>query len=288
MKTLILGGSGQLGISLLESDLKSTEVHSPSSSIIDVTDFDRTTKYILEMQPDVVINATAWTNVPGAEESKEATFLINSKAVGNMAFACKLSGAALVHISTDYVFDGRKGTSYSELDPPSPLNVYGDSKLAGENAIINSDLESFYIIRTSWLYSRFGKNFVKTIASKSIRCEPASVTDDQFGSPTFAGDLAEGILSILKTKPKPGIYNYSNSGVTSWFQFAQKIYQLTGSNESLVSSRETESSELKRPAYSPLDLSKWADSGLSQIRSWEERLIAELPDIIAEIEREKN
>lgn len=138
-------------------------------------------------------------------------------------------------------------------------------------------------MRTSWLYSRHGKNFVKTIAAKSIRNETASIADDQFGSPTFAGDLATGLIAILKSQAESGIYNYSNSGETSWYEFGRKIYALAKANESLVSPRSTEITELKRPSYSPLNLSKWQSAGLLQVRPWEDALSSALPDIIQEI-----
>lgn len=283
MRLLILGASGQLGSSLLELNLERFEVDTPSSAILDVTDYETTKKYLSDLRPDFIINATAWTDVPGAEIEVESAFTLNCGAVGNLARLCKELNATFVHVSTDYVFDGSKGSAYVEVDPTSPLNTYGKSKLAGENEILESGLEKFYIVRTSWLYSRFGKNFVKIIAAKSIRSESASITDDQFGSPTFAGDLAAGIIALLESQAKPGIYNYSNSGETSWYEFGKKIYSLAKANESLVSPRSTAATELKRPSYSPLNLSKWESAGLPNVRSWEDALSSVLPEIIQEL-----
>lgn len=285
MKLLILGAGGQLGSSLLASDLNPFEVHAPSRESLDVTDFGKIKEFILNLKPDVVINATAWTNVPAAESSQEGAFLLNEKAVGNLAIASKLAGSSLIHISTDYVFDGMKLAPYTESDIPAPLNAYGASKLAGELAILSSGLEKYYIIRTSWLYSKFGRNFVKTIASKALKGEPASIIDDQFGSPTFAGDLAKGIVSLINSSAESGIYNYSNEGITSWYQFGQQIYRLLGFDESLVTPRKTGPDELKRPKFSPFDLSKWSNSGLSEIRAWQVALSSELQDIVVEIKR---
>lgn len=285
MKLLILGGSGQLGRSLLACDLDSFEVHAPTSALVNVIDFEKTKTYIHDLRPNFVVNATAWTNVPGAESSPEEANRLNAEAVGDLASACREIDSNLVHISTDYVFDGLKSIPYSEEDATLPLNAYGASKLAGEKAIAQSGIENFYIIRTSWLYSRFGKNFVKTITSKALKGESASITDDQFGSPTFAGDLAKGIASLIISSAKPGTYHFSNSGVTNWFEFGQAIYQLCGVDKSLVSKRSTEPTELKRPAYSPLALTKWEKAGLPNIRNWNEALVGELPDIIAEVKR---
>lgn len=283
MKLLILGASGQLGKSLLDENLEGFELHTPSSTIVNVTDFDSTKNYILELKPDFIINVTAWTDVLGAEKEVDSAYSLNCGAVGNLARTCKESDSTLVHISTDYVFDGLKTSAYTEGDAPSPLNTYGKSKLAGENEILNSGLAKFYIIRTSWLYSRYRKNFVKTVAAKSIRNEPSTISNDQFGSPTFAGDLAAGIIALLESRAKPGIYNYSNSGETNWYEFGRKIYSLAKANESLVSPRGTGATELKRPSYSPLNLSKWENAGLPKVRSWEDALSSALPEIIQEL-----
>lgn len=285
MKLLILGGSGQLGRSLLDGNLEMFDVYSPSSMTIDVTDFSKTKEYIFEIRPNFVINATAWTNVVGAELAVAESFLLNADAVGNLASICKTIGSTLIHISTDYVFDGLATTPYVEDHRTSPINIYGASKLAGEDAIYDSGLENFFIIRTSWLYSQYGKNFVKSILSKALKGDPVSISNDQFGSPTYAGDLAEGIIHLTKSNANSGIYNYSNCGVTTWYDFGKSIYKLAGADSSLVSPRKTDVIEVKRPLYSPLSLQKWANSDLSIIRSWDDALLAGLPGIINEIKR---
>lgn len=287
MRVLILGATGQLGKSLLGiSWPNETQLLTPSRSDVDVTQVDSLEKCFKEFKPKYVINATAWTDVPGAESNLEGALLLNAEAVQNMANLCNEFSATLIHVSTDYVFDGQAQTPHRESDRTNPLNSYGKSKLAGEEAIASSGLKDFYIIRTSWLYSRFGKNFVKTIARRALSHESAAITDDQFGAPTFAGDLANAILAIIKSKPAFGIYHYSNSGVTNWYGFGSSIYELTGADETLVTPRKTEPSELQRPAFSQFDLSKWASAGLPTPQNWRESLERELPRILETIKEE--
>lgn len=288
MKVLILGATGQLGKSLSEiSWPEEVELLTPSSRDVDVTEKDSLEKYFKEFEPAFVINATAWTDVPGAESNLEGALLLNAEAVESMARLCKELSATLIHVSTDYVFDGQSQTPYGEADQTNPLNNYGKSKLAGEEAITNSGLKDFYIIRTSWLYSRFGKNFVKTIARRALSNESSVITDDQFGTPTFAGDLASAILSIITLKPTPGIYHYSNSGVTCWFEFGKSIYELSEADLALVSSRKSETSELKRPNFSQFDLSKWVLAGLPTPPDWRDSLRHQMPSILQTIKEER-
>lgn len=289
MKILILGGNGQLGRSLISTLWNSeTDLLAPLRSDLDVTDFEKLKDYLITTHPDVVINATAWTNVPGAESDPDGATKLNAEAVGNIATTCSLIGALLVHISTDYVFDGESDEPYKETDGANPLNAYGKSKLLGESAIQSSSLKDFYIVRTSWLYSKFGKNFVKTIAMKALNGEPSSITDDQFGVPTFAGDLAVAIKSLIEERPVPGIFHFSNTGETNWFEFGSAIYELLGADRKLVSPRKTEGGELRRPKYSVFDLTKWKTSKLSPLVDWKIRLEKELPSIIEALKSEAN
>ena len=287
MKTLILGSNGQLGRSLTSSQWDTdVEILSLTRNELDVTNFEKVNNFLSESKPEVVINATAWINVPAAESDSDGAYWLNSDAVGNLASLCQLIGALLVHVSTDYVFDGKKQAPYTESDATSPLNVYGKSKLAGEKAIQNSGLKDFYIVRTSWLYSRYGKNFVKTIANKALNGEASSITNDQFGVPTYAGDLAKGIQSLISSKPESGVYHFSNTGKTNWFEFGSAIYELLGKDLDLVTARATESGELQRPSYSVFDLSKWERSKLSPLVDWKARLENELPQIVETLKSE--
>ena len=287
MKTLILGSNGQLGRSLISSQWDTDVVIlSPTRNELDVTNFENVNNFLSESKPDVVINATAWTNVPAAESDPDGAHKLNSEAVGNLASQCRLIGALLVHVSTDYVFSGQKLVPYTESDATSPLNVYGKSKLAGEKAIQDSGLKDFYIVRTSWLYSRYGKNFVKTIANKALSGEASSITNDQYGVPTFAGDLAKGIQSLISARPESGVYHFSNTGKTNWFEFGSAIYELLDRELDMVTARTTESSELQRPSYSVFDLSKWERSNLSPLIDWKVRLAKELPLIVEALKSE--
>lgn len=287
MKILLIGGSGQLGKSFQELAWDaSTQLVAPSRGGLDITDALSIQECMNETNPDVVINTAAWTDVPGAEFEPDKARKLNSEAVRNLANACREIHATLVHISTDYVFDGEKGSPYLETDACNPINSYGATKRAGEVEIIDSSLEKYFIIRTSWLYSRHGKNFVKTIAKKALIGEKVTITNDQFGSPTYAGDLARAISRLVVNPPEFGIYNYSNSGVVSWFDFGKEIYELLDKNAELVQPRKTESSDLRRPNYSPLDLSKWETTGVSEVVVWKDSLSREIDSIVSEIRKE--
>ena len=287
MKILILGGTGQLGRSLLEYPWgDEVTLSAPSRQQLDVLNHQAVRDFVAKFRPEYLINASAWTNVAAAEtEVKHATEL-NTDSVENLANICRDADIALVHVSTDYVFDGLKGTAYLESDSPNPQSAYGKSKYLGEEVISNSGATKIYIIRTSWLYSKHGKNFVKTIVAKALSNQPVSIVDDQFGSPTFAGDLAAGIASILKVKPKYGIYHFSNLGRITWFDLGRAIFEELGSDVELVTPRKTEESELKRPVDSKLDTKKWHDSNLLQISEWRASLKREMPSIQKTVESE--
>ena len=282
---LLLGGSGILGSEVLRLiDLESYDYVAPTSTDLDIRDKEQLFQSISELKPSWIINCAAWTNVDGAESSFQEARGINSIAVENLGTASGLFGCKIIHISTDYVFDGESSTPYDESSPVNPGNRYGASKLEGENALLVVAPNS-YVIRTSWLYGARGKNFVKTIAGKAIQNEEARVVNDQVGSPTSARDLAVAIMSIVSDQPNPGIYNYSNGGSCSWFEFAQRIYKRVGANPSLVLPISSDSLNLiaKRPRYSLLSKEKWKSLGLAEVPRWEDSLDLLLPEIIIEI-----
>ena len=282
---LLLGGSGILGSEvLLLTDLESYDYVAPTSSDLDITDKEQLFKYVSELKPSWIINCAAWTNVDGAESSFKEAREINSIAVENLGTAARLVGCKIIHISTDYVFDGESSKPYDENSPVKPVNKYGESKLEGENALLAVAPDS-YVIRTSWLYGASGKNFVKTIAGKAIQNEEARVVNDQVGSPTSARDLAGAIISIVNNEPEPGLYNYSNHGSCSWFEFAQRIYERVGANPSLVFPISSDSLNLiaRRPRYSLLSKEKWKSLGLVEVPRWEDSLDLLLPEIVAEL-----
>ena len=284
-RILLLGGSGILGSEVLAHlQSKNFDYVAPTSTDLNITNKDQLLRVISEFKPVCIINCAAWTNVDGAESSFEQARELNAIAVENMGIAADLFDCKVIHISTDYVFDGESSEPYLETSHVQPLNKYGESKLQGESALL-AVLPSAYVIRTSWLYGTSGKNFVKTIAGKALRSEESRVVDDQVGSPTSARDLAIGILSILKNQPEPGIYNYSNLGSCSWFELAQKIYETVGADNNLVHPISSGSLSFiaKRPKYSLLSIEKWISAGLSEVPNWEDSLELIMPEIISEL-----
>jgi dTDP-4-dehydrorhamnose reductase len=258
-KILVTGANGQLG-----SEIKELASNYPDFDFIftDIADFplDKNEEIITNfnrIQPDVVINCAAYTAVDKAEQDQVTADAINHLAIATLASLCQDSGAKLVHVSTDYVFDGTSPVAYKEDDKPNPKSVYGATKLAGEIACSQQCPESI-IIRTAWVYSEFGNNFVKTMLRLMTERDTLSVVNDQIGSPTYAADLAQVILTILNSnKWEPGIYHYSNEGEISWYDFAMDIKEIA--KKSCVIKGIPASSyptPAERPAFSLLDKSK--------------------------------
>jgi dTDP-4-dehydrorhamnose reductase len=286
-RILLLGGSGILGAEVLRQlQQENIDYVAPTSSDLDVRKRENLESYISDLKPNWIINCSAWTNVDGAEDSFEAALELNAVAVKNIGDLAKEFGCRVVHISTDYVFDGESSQPYGEDAPVNPVNRYGHSKLQGEIALLEVFPESAYVIRTSWLYGASGKNFVKTMAKKALHSEIAKVVDDQAGSPTSARDLANGIIDLIESQPQPGVYHYSNTGSCTWFELAQSIYKKVGADSKLVSSISSSTLDLKakRPKYSLLSKEKWKSAGLSEIPNWESSLETLLPEIIIEIQ----
>lgn len=258
-KILVTGANGQLG-----SEIKVLAPNYPNFDFIftDIADFPLDQSNVIitnfnRIQPDIVINCAAYTAVDKAEQDTVVADAINHLAIATFASLCAESGAKLVHISTDYVFDGSSPVAYKEDDQPNPKSVYGATKLAGEIACLKNCPESI-IIRTAWVYSEFGNNFVKTMLRLMSERDTLSVVNDQVGSPTYAADLAQVILTILDSnKWESGIYHYSNAGEISWFDFAKDIKAIADKTCEIkgipASSYPTPA---ERPAYSLLDKSK--------------------------------
>tara|TARA_R110000868_G_scaffold150063_3_gene372959 strand:+ start:19299 stop:20171 length:873 start_codon:yes stop_codon:yes gene_type:complete len=229
-KIIITGANGQLGRCL--QDVSRTypnyDFHFKNSKQLDITSKEQIDILFAQEEFDYCINCAAYTAVDKAETDQENAFLVNAEAVKYLAEACKAQNSILIHISTDFVFDGTKTTPYVEEDIPNPINVYGASKLKGEQ-YVQDILEQFFIIRTSWVYSEYGNNFVKTMLRLAKERKELSVVVDQFGSPTYAGDLANVIMKIISIKSNNyGLYNYSNEGGISWYEFARVIIELKG------------------------------------------------------------
>ena len=274
-KILVTGAIGQLGQSLqkLSQKEKAFQFLFTDSETLDITNKEEVLNFFWQNEPDVCINAAAYTAVDLAETDTEKAFLVNADGTENLALACAEYNAQFIHVSTDYVFDGTNNLEYTEEDFTNPLGVYGASKLAGEELALEAN-PCTIILRTSWVYSEFGKNFVKTMLSLFATKEELNVVADQYGQPTNATDLAEAILTIVKTEKKtPGIFNFSNEGKISWYDFAQKIAELSGSkikiNPIVTSQYPTPA---KRPQNSTLDLSKIKSTYHINIKPWEESL----------------
>ena len=273
-RILLLGGSGILGSEVLRLlQQENLEYLAPTSSDLDIREKDQVFNFLSEFKPSWTINCAAWTNVDEAEVYFDEAKMLNEEAVRNIAHAASELRSSVIHISTDYVFNGESTQPYLESSREEPINKYGESKLRGEKALMTVLPES-YVIRTSWLYGSNGRNFVRTIAEKALRNENAKVVDDQIGSPTFARDLGKGMLAIVNQRPQPGVYNFSNSGSCTWFELARWIYKDMGSNPDLVQAISSASLGLaaRRPRYSLLSKEKWGNTGLTRVQPWEKSL----------------
>lgn len=260
---LVTGSSGQLGSEIRELSVRYSGYRFLFTDVaeLDITDPEATSAFISEHAPSWIINCAAYTAVDRAEDDEEQATLINGTAVENIVKAIDGTDCRLIHISTDYVFDGTSSVPYKETDQPSPASAYGRSKLAGEKAAMT--WPQTMLIRTSWLYSSYGNNFVKTILRKAGSSQGIKVVFDQVGSPTYAADLASAILEIISGVIRnryvfvPGIFNYSDEGVCSWYDLAVEIIAAAGSDCTVTPvSSEAYPSKVKRPAYSVLDKTK--------------------------------
>ena len=283
MNILVTGGSGQLGqaIKAAAKDSEHRFIYTCFKAEwqegmvrLDITDRDAIDAVTKEYAVDVIVNCAGYTDVEKAETEEERAFKANAEAVALLADAAKRCNATLIHISTDYIFDGRSCEPYGEDAEPAPLSAYGRSKLAGELAVRASGAR-YMIIRTSWLYSRYGKNFVKTILKKSEEQPLLKVVSDQVGTPTYAGDLAEFILTLLEPEnlEKTGTYNYTDEGVCSWYDLACEVCEMSG-NLCEVVPCETGEYPVKaaRPHYSVLNKSKVKKTFGIEIPYWKDSL----------------
>src|SRR5690554_6948266 len=275
---LITGSNGQLGNELRlvvgEND-KINKYYFTDVDELDITSKKDVSEFIVANNIDIVVNCAAYTNVDKAEDDKENADLINHIGPKNLAEVCRVRNGFLIHISTDYVFDGTKNNPYTETDETKPLGVYGETKLKGENAIINSGCE-YVIIRTSWLYSSFGYNFLKTMQRLTAEKESLKVVFDQVGTPTYAGDLANVIHTIIQNNDseiKNQIYHFSNEGVCSWYDFAVAINEATGNSCKVLPCHSDEfPSKVTRPSYSVLDKKKIKEILEVEIPHWRESM----------------
>ena len=278
LNILITGANGQLGRSLQR--LGGVSPHNyicTDVAELDITDAGAVLRAVREQGIDVIVNCAAYTDVERAEEDEPMAELLNHKAAGNLAAAAKATGATLFHVSTDYVFDGTAHTPYTEDGTPSPLGAYGRTKLAGERAVMASGCR-YLIFRTAWLYSEYGNNFLKTMLRLTSERDTLQVVFDQIGTPTYAGDLALAIFSIIESERyagNEGVYHFTDEGVCSWYDFATEIAAAAGHDSCHIIPCHTSEFPTKaaRPAYSVLDKTKIKTTFQMDIPHWRESMI---------------
>ena len=280
MRVLITGSKGQLGSEIkdLASDYENLECFFTDLPELDICDKDALNRFIIDQHINTVINCAAYTSVDQAERNPKIAKRLNSKVVLNLVNALEKVNGKLVHISTDYVFDGNYSCPYKELDPVNPISVYGQTKRAGELVVLNSSIDAI-VIRTSWLYSAYSNNFVKLMLRLGNERESLKVVFDQKGTPTYAKDLAKICLDILSDKnstyisKKGSLYHYSNEGVTSWYDFATTIMKISNIDCKLIPIETKDyPTQAKRPMYSVLDKSKIKSDFKITIPHWKDSL----------------
>lgn len=275
-KILLIGANGQLGncFRKLAPDFQNNfDFNFTDSKTLDITNKDQVSDFFEDYKPDFCINASAYTAVDLAETEVEKAFAVNADGVANLAESCRKNNTVFIHISTDYVFDGDTNISYSEDNFTNPQSVYGASKLKGEELAMELNPKSI-IIRTSWLYSEFNKNFVKTMLHLFSVKEELGIVADQFGQPTNANDLAEAVMKIIQDQNKSfGIFHFSNYPETSWFHFAKKIAELSGSKVKLNAITTSDfPTPAKRPKRSTMSLDKIEETYKIPLKHWENSL----------------
>ena len=271
LKIVITGANGQLGRELTEWQSTTANIIGLGRHELDITSLPACRKQFTLHRPDVVIHCAAYTAVDKAETERDEAFRVNAAATRNVAGAAREAGAKLCYISTDYVFDGTGTAPYNEYDQTNPQTVYGKSKLAGEQAVQTLH-DRFYIVRTSWVYGKYGNNFVKTMLKIAGERDQLKVVSDQIGSPTYTYDLAAFLLELVHTDYY-GIYHASNSGICSWFDFAKAIFEDSGAHITVEPCTTADFPRpAPRPAYSVMDHTAIRSNGLKLLRPWRDAL----------------
>lgn len=282
MKILLIGADGQLGTDI-QKVINKTELIPLTISDIDITDRQKTIDVIRKYQPNIIINTSAYHRVDECEDNDLLAFQVNAFGVKNLCLGCKETGSALLHISTDYVFDGNKGKPYTEDDCPNPGTVYGMSKLAGEE-YARYMLKNHFVVRTCGLFGvagclgKGGGNFIESMLKLSKEKPVLRVVDDQIVGPTYTLDLARKIDQLIRTD-KYGLYHVTNKGQCSWYDFAKKIFELTGTQVKLEKATTSEfKAKATRPAFSVLDHKNLKKAGFDDLRTWDKALAAYLEE----------
>ncbi len=271
---LVTGAHGQLGSDLVRA-LDGADVLALGHAELDVTNPDEVATVMVETRPKIVVNTAGYTAVDAAETAPDGALAVNAEGPGVLAAACEWVDAVLVHLSTDYVFDGDATDPYEVDAEPEPLTAYGRSKLAGEQAV-RSALAEHYVVRTAWLYGTNGTNFVRTVARLEREQERLDVVDDQTGSPTWAPDLAKALVALARSGAPYGTYHCTNGGSTTWCGLARAVFEELGADPSRIRACSTDDVPRPafRPAYSVLSDASWRAAGLPPMRGWREALAA--------------
>lgn len=278
MTVLVTGGGGLLGWDVCRAlERRGVPYAAPSHGEMDLTQWEQVAETVRRVRPDAVIHCGAWTNVDAAEDAREEVFAVNEGGTRNVARACREMGAKMLYISTDYVFPGTGTEPYGPDDTPGPLNVYGESKLAGERAV-EELLERYFIVRISWVFGKHGKNFVKTMLRLAESRREVSVVCDQVGSPTYTGDLAPLLCDMVETE-RYGIYHAGNEGFCSWAELAEEIFRQSGRDVTVRRIRSEEyPAKARRPLNSRLGKGKLVENGFAPMPEWREALSRYLLD----------
>lgn len=270
MKVLVTGANGQLGFDVVkELQKQNIECYGATRQNFDIVDFKATEEFITNYMPDAVIHCAAYTAVDKAEDEQDLCYLVNASATENIAEVCKKINAKMLYISTDYVFDGTKDGFYEVDDEPNPINVYGKTKLLGEQAV-QRILDKYFIVRISWVFGEHGNNFVKTMLRLGKERKEINVVADQYGSPTYTADLAPLLVEMIKTE-KYGVYHATNEGVCTWAEFAEEIFKIAGMNVKVNHITTAEyPTRAKRPMNSKLGKEKLEFKGFRLLKNWKE------------------
>lgn len=271
MKILIVGSNGMLGHDLQKALKNNHELILTTSKTLDITDEKQVMDVICENKPDIVINSAAYTDVDGCEENQDVAYAVNGQGVRNLALACKEIDSPLVHISTDYVFNGKNDKPWVEDDEIGPISIYGKSKRKGEEAILEI-LDKYFIVRTAWLYGINGKNFPKTMLELGKNHSEITVVYDEVGTPTYTPDLAYGISQLIESDLY-GIYHLTNSGSCSWCEFARYIFEVADMDVNVIPVTASEFARpAPRPSYSVLENKNWVKNGFKPLRNYKEAI----------------
>lgn len=277
---LVTGANGQLGQELVRMGTDAIRIVGYGRDRLDITNLDQCREVIADIRPDAIIHAAAYTAVDKAESEPDEAYRINALGTRNLAIAAREQAAKLCYISTDYVFDGTGTAPYNEYDNTNPQSVYGKSKRAGE-ILLQSLADRYFIVRTSWVYGKYGNNFVKTMLKLASERDSVTVVADQIGSPTYTYDLAQFLIELVQTE-KYGVYHASNTGSCSWYEFAKAIFEESGIPiRTEPCTTEQFPRPAPRPAYSVMDHSAIRQNGFKDLRPWREALRAFLKELKA-------